>query len=82
MLIKIDDHDNAIIGTSTIWRDHSQVEVLVYSAKKIVKNLTHYNMTEEEALEYIDYNIVGAWVGENTPVIVWDLVQYDENDYW
>lgn len=81
MLIKIDDHDNAIIGTSTIWQDHSQVEVLVYSAKKIIKNLTRCDMTFEEALEYIDYNIVGAWVGKNTPVIVWDLVKFDERDY-
>ncbi len=24
-------------------------------------------MTEEEASEYIDFNVVGAWVGEGTP---------------
>jgi hypothetical protein len=30
-------------------------------------------MTSEEAMEYIDYNCVGAWVGENTPIIVMPL---------
>ena len=25
-------------------------------------------MTDEEAVEYFDYNVTGAWVGENTPI--------------
>ena len=29
-------------------------------------------MTEEEALEYFDYNVQGAWVGEGTPIFVYD----------
>jgi hypothetical protein len=28
-------------------------------------------MTEEEAVEYVDYNIVGSWVGERTPIILY-----------
>jgi hypothetical protein len=27
-------------------------------------------MTYEEAIEYYDYNIVGAWMGELTPVFI------------
>jgi len=27
-------------------------------------------MTYEEAVEYIEYNCLGAWVGERTPLIV------------
>jgi hypothetical protein len=27
-------------------------------------------MDEEEAEEYISYNCIGAWVGEQTPIIV------------
>ena len=28
-------------------------------------------MTYEEAMEYVDFNIAGAWVGERTPVILY-----------
>jgi hypothetical protein len=33
-------------------------------------------MEWEEAVEYVDYNIVGAWVGEQTPIIVMPLADY------
>lgn len=25
-------------------------------------------MSEDEALEHMDYNVLGSWVGENTPI--------------
>jgi len=31
-------------------------------------------MTVEEAIEYIDYNIVGAFVGERTPMLLEDFI--------
>ena len=27
-------------------------------------------MSHEEAIEYFDFNIVGAWVGDETPIFV------------
>ncbi len=30
-------------------------------------------MTEEEAVEYLEFNTVGAWVGEQTPVFVYPM---------
>ena len=27
-------------------------------------------MTEEEAIEYFDYNVIGSWVGEDTPIFI------------
>jgi len=27
-------------------------------------------MDEEESIEWIDYNILGAWVGDDTPIIL------------
>jgi hypothetical protein len=27
-------------------------------------------MTYEEAIEYFDYNIIGAWLGENMPIYI------------
>ena len=31
------------------------------------------DMTQEDALEYLYYNCVGAYVGEQTPIWCWDL---------
>ena len=30
-------------------------------------------MTHEEAIEWMDYNVVGAWVGETTPIFVHEI---------
>jgi hypothetical protein len=70
--LQIDGHDDAIAGTAVIWRDHKRVEVLVYSGHKIVETLMERDgMTDEEAVEYVEYNIEGAYVGDHTPVVFW-----------
>jgi hypothetical protein len=75
-MLKIDGHDNAILGPAMIWLDSSRVEVLVYDAEKIRENLMKDGMTTEEAREYIEFNIEGAYVGEHTPVLVWTQDMY------
>jgi hypothetical protein len=32
-------------------------------------------MDDETAMEYIDFNCVGAWMGEKTPIIVMPIEQ-------
>ena len=78
-MLKIDGHDNAIIGPACIWTDHTQVEVLVYDAEIIRKNLMKEGMDSEEAREFIEFNIEGAYVGPDTPVLVWpeDMWNHD-----
>ena len=45
--------------------------MIVYDYDKMVKVLvTRDDMSYEEAEEYIDFNIVGAWIGDTTPIIV------------
>ncbi len=44
--------------------------VAAYSVEKILDILTTEGMSYGEALEYFDFNIRGAWVGENTPVFI------------
>lgn len=45
-----------------------------YSKRKIIKNLMDVDcMTYDEAMEYFDFNISGAFVGERTPVIIDDM---------
>ena len=40
-------------------------------------------MTPEEAQEYMDYNVYGAYMGEETPVFIGDYIRepYYETDY-
>jgi len=79
-MLKIDGHDNAILGPALIWRDSTRADVLVYDAEKIRENLVKQGMTEEEAREYIEFNIEGAYMGEGTPVLVWTQDMYWEEE--
>ena len=43
----------------------------VYSYEKMVQVLMdNDDLSYDDAVEYVDFNVVGAWVGEQTPVIV------------
>ena len=77
-MLKIDGHDNAILGPATIWRDNTTVDVLVYDAEVIRENLVKEGWDREDAREYIEFNIEGAYVGEHTPVLVWPQDLWDE----
>jgi hypothetical protein len=46
--------------------------VAIYSYKKTIKCLKGMGMTIEDAEEYFDYNIAGAFVGDQTPVFLQD----------
>ena len=70
-ILKANRLDDALIG---IGRRCSQEDVLVYDFNKAVKILVDRDkMTEEEAVEYLEFNTVGAWVGEETPVFVYPM---------
>lgn len=66
--IVFDGCDEAIAGYAT----RINLEpVVVYSYKLLVEVFIKQGMTEDEAIEWVDYNIVGSWVGERTPVILY-----------
>ena len=83
-MLKINVFDDAILGPAWIWRDSTVVSVLVYDAEQIRTILMERDgMSPEEAREYIEFNIEGAYVGRHTPVLVWPHDQYilgDDND--
>lgn len=53
------------------WHGNMLVERIVYDGKQITAILQGQGMSEEEAQEYIDFNIIGAYAGESTPIIMW-----------
>jgi DNA-binding transcriptional regulator of glucitol operon len=77
-MLKIDGHDNAIIGPAMVWREQGLCDALVYDAEQIRENLMGDGMTAEQAREFIEFNIEGAYVGEHTPVLVWPNDQWEE----
>lgn len=67
-LIICDGFDEAILGTA---ERINLGPVLAYSIEKIIEILmTRDNMSYEDAMEYFNYNILGSWVGEFTPVYI------------
>ena len=69
---KWDGFDSAIIGTSNLWIGNERVDVLVYDVEKMVEQLMiRDGMDAEEAIDYINFNIEGAYIEKDTPVVVW-----------
>jgi hypothetical protein len=60
--------DEAIIGFEpNSWQ-------VVYSRNKVIEILqTRDGMTEQEAIEYAEYNTFNAYIGDNTPIWVEDF---------
>ena len=79
-MLKIDGHDDAILGPACIWRGSSRVDVLVYDAELIRESLMRDGMDSEDAREFIEFNIEGAYVGEDTPILVWTQDMWDEGE--
>ncbi len=64
--------DEAIIGVAT---NALGMMAVAYSEPRIIEILIkHDRMTPDEAMEHYQFNILGAYVGENTPVFIDDLV--------
>ena len=75
-MIKLDGLDEAIIGQANVWLEDSRYDRLVYDAFKIINILMNRDgASYEDAIDYIDINIEGAYVGPHTPIVVWN---YDE----
>ena len=72
--------DKAIIGTTLTYQAGERVPVFVYSGEEIVSVLmTRDFMTHDEAMEFVDFNIEGAYTGKDTPLLVWPIIdeEYD-----
>ena len=64
----MDGFDEALIGFS---QRINEPLLAVYKWQRMVQILKNRDkMTYEEAVEYIEYNCIGAWIGEQTPIIV------------
>ena len=81
-LIKLNGFDLAIMGITTTWHGNKLVERIVYDANVILDILVEdHDMTPQEAYEYIDFNIIDAYLGPSTPVLVWMCKEDEIREY-
>lgn len=67
-LLKMDGFDDCIVG---ICERYGMDSVLAYDREKVIDKLvTRDGMTQDDAEEFFQYNQIGAWMGEKTPVFV------------
>jgi hypothetical protein len=63
----LDGFEEALLGLGSRFTH----DVAIYDYGKCVDILVERDgMTEEEAVEYIEFNTAGAYVGESTPILL------------
>lgn len=79
--ITYDGCDSALIGTAKIFREEQWVEVALYSYELLVEHFKNEYLSDTEnpvsedeaetdAMEWVDYNVAGGYLGIRTPMIV------------
>lgn len=67
----MDGFDEALIGFS---QRINEPLLAVYSWEKMIDLcIKRDKMEHEEAVDYVQYNCISAWIGDETPVIVMPL---------
>ena len=79
-MLKADGFDEAIIG---LCRIAGKEDVIAYDYWKCLDILINRDgMTPDDAVEFMEFNVIGAYVGEYTPAFIYekeDLLYDDEN---
>jgi formylmethanofuran dehydrogenase subunit E len=70
-----DGFDEALVGCT-----YGANVVAVYDINKMIEVLVAEGMEYDDAVEFIEYNIVGAYMGEKTPQYVNFVTQEIHND--
>ena len=68
-MLFMDGLDSAIIGVALV----NGNPLVTYSTEKILDNLVDQGMGFDEAREFMMFNILGAFMGEFTPLVIDDL---------
>jgi biotin synthase-related radical SAM superfamily protein len=65
--LKMDGYDDCVEG---VVERFGQEPILCYNYNKVIKKLIKHGMSEEEAVEFFEFNQIGAWVGDSTPCFI------------
>lgn len=78
-MLKAGGFDDALIGAVEMWLPHpsgghTQETVLAYSRSKVLAALMHRDgMSYDDAVEFFDFNIAGAYAGRRQPIFVEEM---------
>jgi hypothetical protein len=76
MMLKADGFDEAIIG---VGRHFDSPNRLIYDYDKCVLILSKRDgMDYEEAVEFMEFNVLGAYAGKETPIFKIDYAEGEE----
>ena len=80
-LLTLDGFDEAVIGIV----ERAGLLAVCYDRNKILKILMR-DMNLDEAMEYYEFNILGAYMGEHTPVYLdlmplWETKCMEQSDH-
>ena len=70
-----DGFEDALVGCT-----YGANVVAVYDINKMVEILMEEGTDYEDAVEFLDYNVVGAYLGEKTPLYINFVTQEVHND--
>jgi hypothetical protein len=79
--ITYDGCDSALVGTAKVIREEQWVEIAIYSYELLVEHFKNEYLSDSEnpisedeaevdALEWVDFNIAGGYLGIRTPMII------------
>ncbi len=79
--ITYDGCDSALVGTAKVIREEQWVEIAMYSYELLVEHFKNEYLSDSEnpisedeaevdALEWVDFNIAGGYLGIRTPMII------------
>ena len=66
-LLLMDGFDDCILGVGTRFGSE---EFVIYDLSKVIAQLESQGMTYDEAVEYHEFNQLGAYVGDHTPAFM------------
>ena len=80
-LITYDNCDSALVGLAKVIREEKMVEIAIYSYERLVEHFKNEYLSdsenpisedeaEEDAFEWVDFNIAGGYLGIRTPMII------------
>jgi|TARA_Y100000289_G_C3891423_1_gene134169 hypothetical protein len=79
-VVFVDGYEIALLGVIDVWENARAV----YSKQAMVNILEQEGMDYCEALQHLEFNVWGAYIGEHTPLYVHDLhgkTQQEISDY-
>jgi hypothetical protein len=62
-----DEYDACVIG---IGYRFSSGPLAVYSIPKVLQVMESWGMDDQEAQEFFEYNTIGSWMGDGTPMFI------------